>query len=235
VKAGDHTHSYEAVVTDPTCTEAGYTTYTCECGDTYTGDEVEALGHDYVNGDCSRCDAQLKPPFEDVPVGSWFFDPVYWAVENGITKGATETLYNPNGELLRAQFVTFLYRAAGSPAVENAENPFKDVNEGDYFYDAVLWAVENKITSGIADDEFGAYAVTNRAQAVTFLWRYKGQPTSAATNNFSDVVAGEWYEAPINWAVENEITFGMDDGTFGIGGNCNRAQAVTFLYRAIAE
>ena len=174
-------------------------------------------------------------PFTDVPENEFYYEPVLWAVAEGITTGATETTYDPEGDLLRAQFVTMLWRNAGSPKAENAENPFTDVTEEDFFYDAVLWAVEKGITNGISKTEFGAYQVTNRAQAVTFLWRYMNQPASTESNDFTDVEAGEWYEAPINWAVEMGVTNGMGDGTFGVENPCNRAHAVTFMYRALAE
>ena len=174
-------------------------------------------------------------PFTDVPKGSFYYDPVLWAARKGITTGATATTFNPNGDLLRAQFVTFLWRAAGSPEPVGTDNPFKDVKETDFFYKAVLWAVEKKITNGISEKEFGAHGVTNRAQAVTFLWRYMGEPKSPASDAFSDVHTGDWFAAPISWAVEKGVTNGMGDGTFGINGKCNRAHAVTFLYRALAE
>ena len=221
-----------------TCTEDGLTEgKQCSvCGEILVAQEViPATGHAWKGTGCENCDAKRENPFTDVPEDSFYIDPVLWAVENGITTGATATTFNPNGDLLRAQFVTFLWRAAGSPEPTSAENPFTDVKENDFFYKAVLWAVEKGITNGISATEFGAYSVTNRAQAVTFLWRYLGQPESTGSNSFTDVVAGMWYEAPINWAVENGVTNGMGDGTFGINGNCNRAQAVTFLYRAIAE
>ncbi|MBQ7230996.1 MAG: discoidin domain-containing protein, partial [Oscillospiraceae bacterium] len=228
VKAGSHEHSFGewTVTTEPTCTEKGIETRTCECGETETR-EVAALGHDFVNGECTRCDAVMDATFEDVAVGSFFFDPVEWAVEEGITTGATDTTFNPNGDLLRAQFVTFLWRAAGEPEPASKENPFTDVTEKDFFYKAVLWAVEEGITTGTSATTFSPMGVTHRAQAVTFLWRYLDQPTSTATNDFTDVVAGMWYEAPINWAVENGVTNGMGDGTFGINNPCNRAHAVT--------
>ena len=236
VKAGSHEHSFGewTVTTEPTCTEKGIETRTCECGETETR-EVAALGHDFVNGECTRCDAVMDATFEDVAVGSFFFDPVEWAVEKGITTGATATTFNPNGDLLRAQFVTFLWRAAGEPEPASKENPFTDVKETDFFYKAVLWAVEEGITTGTSATTFSPMGVTNRAQAVTFLWRYLDQPTSTAGNDFTDVVAGMWYEAPINWAVENGVTNGMGDGTFGINNPCNRAHAVTFMYRALAK
>ena len=176
-----------------------------------------------------------KSTFEDVKAGDFFFDPVEWAVEEGITTGATETTFNPDGDLQRAQFVTFLWRAAGKPEPTTKDNPFTDVTEEDFFYEAVLWAVEMGITNGISDTEFGPYETTNRAQAVTFLWRYLNKPASTASNSFTDVESGMWYEAPINWAVENNVTNGMGDGTFGVDGLCNRAHAVTFMYRALAK
>ena len=168
--------------------------------------------------------------FEDVPADSFYYEAVKWAVEEGITTGTSETTFDPEGQLLRAQVVTMLWRAAGEPAATIA-NPFTDVVESDWYYNAVLWAVEKGITNGISDTEFGPFGVTNRAQAVTFLWRYKGQPAATASNSFSDVEAGAWYEAAVNWAVENKVTNGMDNGTFGVNVNCNRAHMVTFLYR----
>ena len=178
---------------------------------------------------------ERENPFTDVPEDSFYYESVLWAVEEGITTGATETTFDPEGDLLRAQFVTMLWRAAGEPEPETAVNPFTDVAESDFFYKAVLWAVENNITTGTSATTFSPNGVTNRAQAVTFLWRYLGEPESTATNSFTDVVAGMWYEAPINWAVENGVTNGMSTTVFGIEINCNRAHAVTFLYRALAE
>ena len=229
-----HAHSYTALVTEPTCTEEGFTTYTCECGDTYVADHTEPLGHDWQGTDCSRCNEKRENPFVDVPENEFYFESVLWAVENDITTGADDTHFNPGGDLLRAQFVTFLWRAAGEPEPASEENPFTDVKETDFFCKAVLWAVEEGITTGTSATTFNPMGVTNRAQAVTFLWRYLDEPVSSASNGFSDVVPGMWYEAPINWAVENGVTNGMGDGTFGISNPCNRAHAVTFMYRALA-
>ena len=214
--------------TDATCTAPK----TCSvCGAT----EGEALGHDYINGVCSRCDAVKDSPFEDVPAGQFYFDPVEWAVEKGITTGATETLFDPEGQCLRAHVVTFLWRAAGSPEPTSTYNPFSDVTENDFFYKAVLWAVENGITNGTSATEFSPYKECNRAQVVTFLWRSQGEPESTAEVTFTDVEEGQFYTTAVAWAVENEITNGMGDGTFGVEGICNRAQVVTFLYRTMAE
>ena len=171
-------------------------------------------------------------PFTDVPEGEFYYDPVLWAVKKGITTGATETTFDPNGDCKRASVVTFLWRAAGEPEPESANNPFTDVSESDFFYKAVLWAVEEGITNGITLTTFAPYAECNRAQVVTFLHRAMGNPEFTSTENpFSDVDVTDWYGDAVLWAVENGITNGMDDGTFGVGRTCNRAQVVTFLYR----
>ena len=237
VKVGetDHEHNYTAVVTEPTCTEGGYTTYTCSCGDSYVADETPALGHDWKGTSCQRCDATRENPFTDVPEDSFYIDPVLWAVEKGITTGATETLFDPEGNCLRAAVVTFLWRAAGSPEPTSDNNPFTDVSESDFFYKAVLWAVEKGITNGTSATEFSPYKECNRAQVVTFLWRSQGEPASNAEVTFTDVEEGQFYTTAVAWAVENNITNGMGDGTFGVEGICNRAQVVTFLYRTLAE
>ena len=219
-----------------TCTEDGYTTYTClRCGETENKFAESALGHDYINGECSRCDAVKTSKFEDVPAGAFYFDPVEWAVEKGVTTGATDTLFDPNGNCLRGHVVTFLWRAAGSPEPTSNNNPFTDVTENDFFYKAVLWAVENGITNGTSATEFSPYKECNRAQVVTFLWRSQGSPDSTAEVTFADVEEGQFYTTAVAWAVENGITNGMGDGTFGVEGVCNRAQVVTFLYRTLAE
>lgn len=171
-------------------------------------------------------------PFTDVPEDSYYYEPVLWAVENGITDGTTATTFNPNGDLLRAQVVTMLWRHAGSPVVEIA-NPFTDVKEGEYYYDAVLWAVSEGITNGTSSTTFGPAGVTNRPQVVTFLWRYLDSPDAVAQNPFTDVDDAAWYGKPVIWAVENGVTNGMSATEFGVNTNCKRAHMVTFLYRAM--
>jgi hypothetical protein len=128
-----------------------------------------------------------------------------------------------------------LWRAAGQPKPTTKENPFTDVHATDFYYEAVLWAVENGITNGATATTFNPFGITNRAQAVTFLWRYLGEPEATATNSFTDVEAGMWYVDAINWAVGAGVTNGISATEFGIDGDCNRAQAVTFLYRALAK
>ena len=227
-----HEHSYEAVVTAPTCTEAGYTTYTCECGESYIGDETAALGHEWKGTSCTRCDATRANPFEDVLEDSWFINPVLWAVENGITSGMDDTHFGPDLNVTRAQVVTFLWAAEGKPEPTATEEPFVDVAETDWFYKAVLWAVENGITAGVDATSFGPNDTCVREQVVTFLYAAAGKPETTAEVTFTDVAEGAWYYAPVAWAVENNITSGMGDGTFGVGATCTRAQVVTFLYAA---
>ena len=171
-------------------------------------------------------------PFVDVIEGSFFYDPVAWALENNITTGTSATTFGPNGECLRAHVVTFLWRSAGCPEPTSAENPFVDVKEGDFFHKAVLWAVENGITNGVDATHFGPAVPCNRAQVVTFLYRAMQSPAVGTTAcPFTDVVAGQWYEPAVLWAVENGITNGLSADTFGVDTTCNRAQVVTFLYR----
>ena len=172
-------------------------------------------------------------PFTDVPADSFYYEPVLWALENGITNGATETTFNPNGTCLRAQVVTFLHRAEGSPAPSSKRNPFSDVKSSDFFYKPVLWAVEEGITNGTSATTFGSYDNCNRAAVVTFLWRAAGCPEPETTKNpFKDVKSTDFFYKAVLWAVENGITNGVDATHFGPTQTCNRAQVVTFLYRA---
>ena len=172
-------------------------------------------------------------PFLDVNETHFYHDSVLWAVENGITNGVDATHFGSMNECNRAQVVTFLWRAAGSPMPTSTENPFWDVAEGTWYTAAVLWAVENGITNGLSADTFGPAAVCNRAQVVTFLWRAAGSRNSGLTENpFTDVQAGSWYEMPVLWALENGVTTGASATTFNPNGQCLRAQVVTFLYRA---
>ena len=221
-----------------TCTEAGSydsVVYCSVCNEELSRETVTvpALGHDFVNGECSRCDEEAEASFEDVPVGSYCFDPVEWAVENNITEGTSETTFNPTGSCLRAHVVTFLWRAAGSPEPETAVNPFVDVDVNEWYGKAVLWAYENGITTGTDATHFAPGQECNRAQVVTFLWRAKGEPEHTVTEHpFTDVDEEQFYYEPMLWAVENGVTEGMTETTFAPGTVCNRAQVVTFLYRA---
>ena len=161
---------------------------------------------------------------------AWYYEPVLWAVENSITNGVSDTAFAPDASCTRAQIVTFLWRAAGSPVVES-ENPFEDVAEGAWYYDAVLWAVEKGITTGMTETTFVPDASCTRAQAVTFLWRANGKPAVSGTLSFADVEPESWYAPAVKWAADNGITVGVGDGLFGVNQTCTRAQIVTFLYR----
>ena len=197
----------------------------------YEGDPI-CTDHDWDGLVCRNCGEVRENPFEDVPEDSFYFLPVLWAVDEGITNGTSATTFNPGGDLLRAQVVTMLWRHAGSPVVQ-IDNPFTDVKEGDWYYNAVLWAVSEGITNGTSSTTFGPAGVTNRAQVVTFLWRYLDSPDAVADNPFADVDDAAWYGMPIGWAVENGITNGISATEFGVNTNCNRAHMVTFLYRAM--
>ena len=173
-----------------------------------------------------------KNPFTDVPAGSYYEDAVIWAVDKGITTGTSATTFNPNGICTRAQAVTFLWRAAGSPAAKSAVMPFADVKAGSYYYDAVLWAVENGITKGTSDTMFSPDATCTRAQIVTFLWRSQKFPAAGTANPFADVAADTYYIDAVLWAVKHNITVGTTFSIFSPDEECTRAQIVTFLYRA---
>ena len=176
---------------------------------------------------------QDAPVFSDVPADSFYYEPVLWALENGITTGASATTFNPDGPCLRAQVVTFLWRAEGQPALTHYNNPFTDVGPNDFFFVPVQWAVAEGITNGTSATTFGSYDNCNRAAVVTFLWRAAGCPEPKAVNNpFVDVKTTDFFYKAVLWAVENGITNGVDATHFGPAAGCNRAQVVTFLYRA---
>ena len=175
--------------------------------------------------------------FVDVPADQYYAEAVVWAVEEGITTGTSPTTFSPNSPCTRAQVVTFLWRAEGQPAPTTTENPFSDVVEGTYYYDAVLWAVENGITTGTSATTFAPDSTISRAQAVTFLWRNAGGPAAddEAENPFTDVAADAYFADAVLWAVETGVTTGTSATTFSPDSSCIRAQIVTFLHRAMAE
>ena len=169
--------------------------------------------------------------FVDVATGSYYEDAVDWAVENGITKGTDDTHFSPDGICTRAQAVTFLWRAAGSPASKTSTMPFTDVPVGSYYYDAVLWAVENGITKGTSDTTFSPNMTCSRAQIVAFLWRSEKSPAAGTANPFTDVKSTAYYADAVLWAVKENITKGTTNTTFSPDADCTRAQIVTFLWR----
>jgi cytochrome c2 len=256
-------HSYTSVVTAPTCTAEGYTTYTCSrCGNSYVDTAVAVIEHSWDNGTvtkaattsetgvmtytCKVCGktrteeiAKLGTaamPFTDVPENEYYTQPVAWAVAQGVTTGTSATTFSPNSPCTRSQVVTFLWRAAGSPEPTTTANPFADVKAGQFYYKAVLWAVENGITTGVSATAFKPDDVCTRSQVVTFLWRFAGKPAvSTDSIQFTDVKAGTYYEQAVAWAISKEITNGVGNNSFAPNATCTRSQIVTFLWRDLAK
>ena len=169
--------------------------------------------------------------FVDVATGSYYENAVDWAVGNGITQGTDATHFSPDGICTRAQAVTFLWRAAGSPKPETRTMPFADVPVGSYYYDAVLWAVENGIAKGTSDTTFSPNMTCSRAQIVAFLWRSEKSPAAGTANPFADVKSTAYYADAVLWAVKENIAKGTTNTTFSPDADCTRAQIVTFLWR----
>ena len=169
-------------------------------------------------------------PFSDVSTSAYYYEAVKWAQEKGITGGIGNGLFGPNQPCTRAQIVTFLWRAAGSPEPK-AMSSFSDVSADSYYAKAVAWAVENGITTGTGDGKFSPDATCTRAQSVTFLFRAIGKLVDSKAE-FSDVLTDSYYANAVAWAVENGVTNGIGNGLFGPDNSCTRAQIVTFLFRA---
>ena len=179
-------------------------------------------------------DAETQPSqkgFNDVKPGDYFYDAVNWAVEKGITTGTSATTFSPNASCTRAQIVTFLWRASGSPEPKTASNPFTDVAANAYYCKAVLWAVENGITTGTSATTFSPDAPCTRAQGVTFLWRANGSKAASAAASFTDVASDAYYAPAVAWAAEQNVTGGVGNGLFSPDTPCTRAQNVSMLYR----
>ena len=250
-KNGDVTSSHKTAAKGTTVTltvepDKGYTLETITVTDK-NGDEIELTNKGdgkytfkmptskvYVEATFMEDNSMLNF-FVDVFPGDYYYDAVLWAAKNGITGGVDDPHFAPNATCTRAQAVTFLWRVAGSPAPKSSEMPFKDVVKGSYYYDAVLWAVENGITKGTSDTTFSPDADCTRAQIVTFLWRSQASPAAGTVNPFTDVAADAYYNSAVLWAVENGITTGTTATTFSPNNDCTRAQIVTFLWRALAE
>ncbi len=171
------------------------------------------------------------PAFADVPASAYYADAVAWAVEQGITSGTSATTFSPDMSCTRAQIVTFLWRANGSPKADGA-NPFTDVSADAYYYDAVLWAVKEGITSGTSATTFSPDATVTRGQTVTFLYRAAGAP-AVSGGGFADVAADAYYADAVAWAVKEGITSGTGATTFSPDAACTRGQIVTFMYRGV--
>ena len=168
--------------------------------------------------------------FADVSTDAYYYEAVKWAAKKGITGGIGNGLFGPNQPCTRAQIVTFLWRAAGSPEPKTMSS-FADVSMDAYYAKAVAWAVENGITTGTGDGKFSPDATCTRAQSVTFLFRAIGKLVDSKAE-FSDVLTDSYYANAVAWAVENGVTNGIGDGLFGPDNSCTRAQIVTFLFRA---
>ena len=210
-----------------------------------SGEEISVTGKDgkytftmpaskvTVKAAFAEIEVEAENPFVDVAGDAYYADAVIWAAEEGITGGTTATTFSPNAACTRGQAVTFLWRAAGSPAPESSEMPFTDVAVGSYCYEAVLWAVEQGITKGTTETTFSPNDSCTRGQIVTFLWRAVGTPAAGTANPFEDVAAGSYCETAVLWAVENGVTNGTTASTFSPNATCTRAQIVTFLYRSV--
>ena len=236
----NHLYSEKTVVIKPTCTTPGYTELYCVCGEKIIVDYVGAYGHKYEGGVCVRCgeEAPVGEPFTDVyRTGNhkYYYDAIIWAVDVGVTSGVDKGKFDPDGYCTRGQVVTFLWRAAGCPEPGEQARGFYDVKESDFFYKAVLWAVEHNITSGVGGGKFAPYETCTRAQFVTFLHRFEGNPLfiPAANPPFSDVKTADYFYAPVMWAYQNGVTSGVGGGKFAPYATCTRAQVVTFIYRAL--
>ena len=224
--------------------DKGYTLETLTVTDK-NGDEIELTnkgdgkytftmpaGKVYVEATFMEDNSMLNF-FVDVFPGDYYYDAVLWAAKNGITGGVDAAHFAPNATCTRAQAVTFLWRAAGSPAPKSSMMPFTDVPAGSYYAKAVLWAVENGITGGTGNNAFSPDATCSRGQIVSFLWRALGSPAAGTVNPFTDVAADAYYNTAVLWAAENGITGGTGNNAFSPDADCTRAQIVTFLYRCL--
>ena len=228
VKAIGHDWDAGKVTKAPTTKAEGEMTYTCKRDPGHKKTEPIAK--------LDKCDGgkncpSIKLADVDRTPDSWYHEAVDWAYVKGVTKGTSETAFSPDAACTRAQAVTFLWRAMGSPDPKSTKCDFTDVEAGAYYYKAVLWAVEHEITNGVGGNRFDPDGTCNRAQIVTFLWRAENKPAPKGAAKFPDVAAGTWYTDAVAWAVEHKITNGMPDGTFKPNDKCTRAQIVTFLWR----
>ena len=174
----------------------------------------------------------VENPFTDVSSDTYYYDAVLWAVEKNVTAGTTPTTFSPDSTCTRAQTVTFLWRAMGEPKPTSDKNPFIDVKPTDYYYNAVLWAVEKDITMGTSATTFSPSDTVSRGQVVTFLWRAAGRPDpTTGENSFTDISPSEYYYGAVLWAVDKGVTNGTAPNTFAPASGCTRGQIVTFLHR----
>lgn len=235
-------HRYDNIVTAPTCTKDGYTKHTCSaCKDTYTDNETTKTGHIIKFGVCESCKGKFANPFYDVSGNDWFYSAVMWGYYNDpqVAAGMDANHFKPKAPCTRAQVVTFLWRAAGRPEPTSSTMKFVDVpynNTYAPYYKAILWAVENGVTAGTDATHFSPNATVTRAQFVTFLWRYAGEPSpSNLSTSFADVNANSYYYRAVLWAAENGITAGKSATQFAPGAACTRCEVVSFMFRAFSK
>ena len=245
-KRGDDKQSVDAVVAKdekncvaPTCTEAGKNVFTATAtyeGKEYTDTkevEVPALGHNYVDGVCDRCGA-IKLPFTDVNEGDWFYDKVAYVYHHKLMTGTSETTFEPNATLTRAMMVQILYNKEGRPAATTNGNPYTDVPKDQWYYNAVQWAYENKITSGTSETTFEPNSEVTREQFAKFMYNYAGNPAVSGKLDFIDAdQVSDWAYDAMVWANQNNIILGKkkSDGSVVLDprGNATRAEAATIL------
>lgn len=219
----------------------GRTTYQTETVTTLagagssSGSGSSSTGNSSGSSSAAQPESQVNNPFTDVSKGDYFYDAVLWAVENNITGGTSADTFSPAQSCTRAQMMMFLWRAVGSPEPETSVCPYVDVAPDAYYYNAVLWAMENGITSGTGPDTFGPEAAVTRAQSITFLWRAAKTPAARDSASFADVAADAYYCGAVDWAVEHGITSGVAEYAFGPDLPCTRGQIVTFLYNYLAD
>ena len=233
-----HDKASAACAQEATCTEPAQYYVQCDrcdaVSETLTVAAGDSLGHSYQNGVCVRCGALMPvTPFDDVPDDAYYTEAVYWAKRCGITNGVSSTCFAPNATCTRAQIVTFLWNAAGKPEPSSLTVPFTDVSADAYYYKALCWAVERKITNGTSGTTFSPNGIVTRAQAVTMMWRAAGSPEVAADQTFTDVPANAYYAAAVRWAAANKITTGTGNNCFSPAAPCIRAQIVTLLYNQL--
>ena len=169
--------------------------------------------------------------FDDIPGNAWYYDAITWGADEAITLGTTDTTFSPERDCTRAQILTFLWRYAGMPTAKERQHPFTDVDETSYYYEAMLWGLEQGITTGTTSTTFSPYTPCTRGQIATFLWRYSGKPKTSAASPFDDVAPGSYCYDAVAWAAEQGITKGVTAATFCPNRSCTRAQGITMMYR----
>ena len=252
-----HIDRQQSLVTPPTCSEPGTARFVCKLCGRQIVKEVPPTGshrwrpedliyegatshESYASYVCTVCGQSKRSRlcageiFADMPKeGNWAHDPIDWAYFNGISSGKTANTFAPKATVTRAEVVSFLYKAMGSPEPAITENPFTDVAEGKYYYNPVLWAVGAGVTTGATPTSFAPRRNCTRAQIVCFLWNAAGKPEPVTQENpFPDVSENKYYYKAVLWAYENNITGGVSATAFGPSRVCTRAQTVTFLYKA---